>query len=203
MLISLPANSSRAHELRRRLAVVFLYDDPALGRLAPDEAVHMRGLIDRLADDDFKVSPDMDFAELRACILLLNFVVDDGSFVRTDDANDEKKFNEEVDELAARLRGIWRRINDAGMKLARTEAKSVIEWVQQRLSHSVRTRRKAKHGVFDMPNQDDPFLPRQQEFLKKFFAKPAGSTPKESVGTSPVEAVPPSMDEDTILVKGG
>lgn len=155
-----------------------MFGDPNLSRHHPDDVITIRGMIDSLDGGAFAVGPKTDFAELRAGILLLDMAVDDGSFAATGDADDEKKFNEEIDELALKLREIWRKINDSGMKLARTEAKSVIEWVQQRLSHSVRTRRKARKSVFDIPGQrEDPFLPRQQDYMSKFLKKqpePAG-----------------------------
>lgn len=189
-LACLPASKTSVHELRRRLAVTCLFDDPALGRNHSDTTVSLRGIIDRLQEDDFVVGPKTDFVELQAGIILLDIAVDNGSFVASDDPEDERKFNEEIDELAVRLREIWRKINDAGMKLARTEAKSVIEWVQQRLSHSVRTRRKAKKSVFDLPGQkEDPFLPRQQDYMKNFLNQPRK---------------PPALqEEDTIVVRGG
>lgn len=174
--------------------MVFLFDDPDLGRHHPDNTVSVRGIIDRLEeDDDFSVGPKTDFAELQANIILLNIAIDDGSFASADDPGAVREFNSEIDELTTQLRGIWRKINDAGMKLARTEAKSVIEWVQQRLAHSVRTRRKAKKSVFDLPGQrEDPFLPQQQNYMKNFLRKP---TEKAPAPASPV------ADQDTIVVR--
>lgn len=178
-LLCFPTNDSRAQELKRRLAVVFLFDDPELGRHDPGSIITLRDLIDRLEEDDFVVTPRTDFAELQADIILLDIAVDDGSFAPSDDRDSEKQFNAEIDELADKLREIWRKINDAGMKLSRTEAKGVIEWVQQRLSHSVRTRKKVKKSVFDIGRkQENPFLPRQQDYMKKFLRKgnpPAGA----------------------------
>jgi hypothetical protein len=155
------------------LAVACLFDDPALSRHRPDEVVTMRGAIKRLDKDDFSIGPNTDFTELKAVIILLDIAIDDGSFAPTGDLEGERRFNSEVDELALKLRGIWRKINDSGMRLARTEAKSVIEWVQQRLSHAVRTKKKPKKNVFDLPGQrDDLNLPQQQDFLQKFLRKP-------------------------------
>lgn len=169
--------------------MTFLFDNSALGRHSPHDTITMRGIIDRLGEQDFAVRPDTDFVELRASVILLNIAVDDGSFVAADNPEDERQFNDDVDELADRLREIWRKINDAGMKLARTETKSVIEWVQQRLAHSVRTHKKAKQSVFDVPGQkEDPFLPRQQDYMKSFLRK-APEPSAEEVG------------EDTIVVK--
>ena len=144
--------------------------------------VTLRSIINCLNRPDFSVTTDTSFDELRASISLLNIVVDDGSFVATGDLEDEKKFNAEVDELATRMREIWRKINDAGMKLDRTKAKSVIEWVQQRISYSVRTREKKKKDIFDTGiRRDDPFLPQQQSYMRNFLGKPVG---KKKTGNS-------------------
>lgn len=107
-------------------------------------------------------------------IIILDMAVDDGSPPEPGSSpEDEERFNQDIDRLAARLREIWRKINDAGMKITRTEAKSVVEWVQQRLSNTVRTRRKAKKSIFDLPGHEDRSadLPKQQEYMAKFFQK--------------------------------
>nr|RBQ85495.1 hypothetical protein FVER53263_02280 [Fusarium verticillioides] len=204
-LACLPISKARSHELRRRLAVVFLFNDPSLGRYHPDDVVTIRGVIALLDHEDFFVGPKTDFALLQANIILINIVVDDGSFAPSADPEKEKQFNRDVDELAVRLREIWRKINDAGMKLARTEAKSVIEWVQQRLAHSVRTRRKAKKSIFDLPGQkEDPFLPKQQNYMKSFLKKAPQSVPDPVAEPSPTESEDvfhEAVDADTIVVK--
>ncbi|KAF9768410.1 hypothetical protein IL306_014308 [Fusarium sp. DS 682] len=204
-LACLPISKARSHELRRRLAVVFLFDDPSLGCYHPDDTVTIRGVIELLDHEDFFVGPKTDFAELQANIILLNIVVDDGSFTPSDDPEKEKQFNRDVDELATRLRDIWRKINDAGMKLARTEAKSVIEWVQQRLALSVRTRRKVKRSIFDLPGEkEDPFLPKQQNYMKNFLKKAPQSAPGKVAEPSPSESEEvfhDAVDADTIVVK--
>ncbi|KAF4345971.1 hypothetical protein FBEOM_114 [Fusarium beomiforme] len=183
----------------------FLFDDPSLGCYRPDETVTIRGVIELLDHEHFFVGPKTDFAELQANIILLNIVVDDGSFTPSDDPEKEKQFNRDVDELATRLRDIWRKINDAGMKLARAEAKSVIEWVQQRLALSVRTRRKVKRSIFDLPvEKEDPFLPKQQKYMKNFLKKAPQSTPEKLAEPSPSESEEvfhEAVDHDTIVVK--
>lgn len=183
-LLCLPIRSKRAHQLRRRLAITFLFGDPALGGQEPDNIITIKGVTERLGDDDFTVGPTTDFDELRASIMLLNIAVDDGSFVSTGKVEDEKKFNAEVDELATRLRDIWRKINDSGMKLSRTEAKSVIEWVQQRIAHTVRTRKKSRKDHFNIPGRaEDPSLPQQQDYMKKFLKKSTGSTKEDNTSS--------------------
>ncbi|KAK2598921.1 hypothetical protein QQS21_005599 [Conoideocrella luteorostrata] len=201
-LLCIPISTKRTHDLRRRIAVSILFQDDALACHNSEEVVTIRSIIDCLDHESFSIKSTTDFAELRASIVLLDVAIDDGSVIKFDNNRDEKKFNEDVDELAGRLREIWRKTNDAGMKLARTEAKSVVEWVQQRLSHSVRTRRQARKSVFDLPGQEDPFLPRQRDFMKIFLQKkpksPAAAEEPE------FEQPPPfDIDEDTIVVAGG
>ncbi|KAG8415555.1 hypothetical protein J3458_009395 [Metarhizium acridum] len=187
-LLCLPISSKRVHDLRRRMAVATLFQDDSLARSNSEDVVTLRGIIDILNTDSFTITHKTDFSNLRASIILLDIAIDDGSVVKFNNVEDEKKFNEEVDELAGMLQEIWRKTNDSGMKLARTEAKSVVEWVQKRLSHSVRTRRKARKSVFDLPElNEDPFLPRQRDCMKKFFQKTA---------RSPVVKEPPAAETE-------
>ena len=151
---------------------MFLFEDDTLGRHNAEDIVTLRTMIDLVSGDDFGITSKTDFAELKAKIILLDMAVDDGSGGAFDDREAEKRFNDDVDELASKLREIWRKINDSGMKLARTETKSVVEWVQQRLLTTVRTKRKAKKSVFDLPGESDAAdLPRQQDYMKKFLQR--------------------------------
>lgn len=190
-LLCLPIRSYRAHNLRRRLAITFLFNDASLSRRAPDEVLTLQGIIDRLTEPDFQVGPTTEFAELRAAILILDMAVDDGSVFTFTDIEAEDHFNQRVDELAEKLNEIWRRTNDTGMKLARTEAKSVVEWVQKRVTHTVRTRRKQPKSIFDLPGQvkqqQRRDLPKQQAFMKSFFTKKAGESMAEPKAEFTVE----------------
>lgn len=186
-LLCLPVSSYRAHNLRRRLAIAFLFSDTSLSRRPPEDVLTLQHVLDRLSLPDFQVGPGTEFAELRAAVLILDMAVDDGSVLAfgPDDAAGEREFNAQVDALADKLNEIWRRTNDTGMKIARTEAKSVVEWVQKRVIHTVRTRRKRPKSIFDLPGQEDQennrrSLPKQQEFMKNFFRKkPEAQQPRE------------------------
>lgn len=171
-LLSLPISNHRAHELRRRLAVTFLFEHANLGGQQPDDLKTMRRLIDRLDHKDFAIDSKTDFDEFRARIIILDIVIDDGSFVAKSDKEEETSFNRDVDELAAKLRAFWTKINDSGLKLSRAQTKSVVEWVQQRVSLSVRTKRVVKKDIYDTALlRDDPFLPRQQTMMREFLGK--------------------------------
>lgn len=172
-LICLPLGNKKIQSLRRRLAIACLFDDPNLSRSQPDDIITVEKLTSRLNEDEnvFSIRPDTNFGELKASVLLLDIALDDGSLGgHPSSIANEKDFNDDVDELADALRGVWRDINDTGMKLARTEAKGVIDWVEKRLSHSVRTRRKAKRDIYKVTEQkEDLFLPKQQDFMSQFL----------------------------------
>ncbi|KAJ0336384.1 hypothetical protein COL922a_008037 [Colletotrichum nupharicola] len=169
-LTCMPVTSSKLHELRRRLAVSFFLRDAALADQHPDTTMSLRLVIARVKDSDFQLSRKTDYADLKAQVLLLDMAVDDGSFTSNkDDREHEKNFDAEIDDLAQRLKAIWRGINDTGAaNLTRTEAKSVLEWVGQRLSYSVRTRPPPTQSIFGDQGPSSAKKRRQQDFMKKF-----------------------------------
>ncbi|KAF4589569.1 hypothetical protein GQ602_003458 [Ophiocordyceps camponoti-floridani] len=172
-LLCLPLSSGRLHEMRRRLAMAFLFDEQALAHRRPEDMATIHDFIRVMDSPGFDINLQTDFAELKSRILILDMAIDDGSALALRDRQDEAGFNLGVDRLAEKLADMWRRINDAGMKLARTETKSVVEWVQQRLMHSVRTRKKIKKSVFDLAGQEDNAfeLRRQQDYMSRFLGK--------------------------------
>ncbi|RDA82465.1 hypothetical protein CP532_3848, partial [Ophiocordyceps camponoti-leonardi (nom. inval.)] len=178
-LLCLPLSSVRLHDLRRRLAIAFLFDDTStVCNTADHTSVTIRDFIDVLDDPGFDITMHTDFSELKSRILILDMAIDGGSAITSHSEGDEEAFNRDVDGLAQKLGEIWRRINDSGMKLARTETKSVVEWVQQRLLHSVRTRKRVKKSVFDLSSQEDGAydLQRQQQYMSNFLRKAATQT---------------------------
>jgi len=158
------------HEFRRRIAIAFFFNDPTLARSHPDGTLTLASVIALLKEDRFRIGRQTDYAQLAAEMHLLNLAVDDGSHRPQEQG--ERAFNAEVDELTRQLKHIWGSINDAGVSfMSRTEAKSVIEWVQERLMYTVRTRPQPKQSIFDTPDREDPSLPRQQDYMRKFFRK--------------------------------
>ncbi|KAF9879352.1 hypothetical protein CkaCkLH20_02895 [Colletotrichum karsti] len=184
-LMCMPVTTPKLHELRRRLAIAFFLRDAALASRHPDHAMSVRLILARVKDSDFQINNKTDYADLKAQVLLLDMAVDDGSFVPDeDDKEHQKTFNAEVDDLARRLKAIWRGINDTGAaNLTRTEAKSVLEWVGQRLSYSVRTRPPPTQSIFGDQGPSSAKKRRQQDFMKKFVharkSKPEADAIKE------------------------
>ncbi|KAK1966564.1 hypothetical protein LY78DRAFT_578135 [Colletotrichum sublineola] len=200
-LLCMPVTSSKLHELRRRLAIAFFLRDAALASEHPDDVVSLRFIIARVKDSDFQIGHSTNYTELKALVQLLDITVDDGSFVHgKDDHGYEKEFNGEIDDLAKRLKSIWRGINDTGAaNLARTEAKSVLEWVGERLSYSVRTRRPPTQSIFGDQGPSSAKKKRQRDFMHKFVHS-RKNKPAE-VTDAKVEL--PSSEDDTFVTALG
>uniref|UniRef100_A0A8H7NJP6 Uncharacterized protein n=1 Tax=Bionectria ochroleuca TaxID=29856 RepID=A0A8H7NJP6_BIOOC len=171
-LLCLPLSNERARNLRRRLATAFFFNDPNLGDREPTDNVTVERCITRLKEPDLAVTRKTDFEELKAKIIFLDIAIASGSFSPFENAENENIFNEQVDELAAILAALTRKINDSGMKLSRAEAKSVIEWIQKRISLSVRTKRQRKADIFQtLDRAEDHSIPQQRAYMQNFLKK--------------------------------
>lgn len=172
----LPTSTREMHALRRRMAVVFFFDDLSLASQPPDATFSLHDACSHLRSATFKIRPDTDYAALRARLILLDMAVDTGSAPEPDDDNDAltaaETFDAEVDGITLTLRHLGRSINDTGMKsILPMEAKMVMDWVGERLTHSVRTRPKPKISIYDLPDRPmaDVHLPQQQNLMKRFL----------------------------------
>ncbi|KAJ0159936.1 hypothetical protein CTA2_8861 [Colletotrichum tanaceti] len=200
-LVCLPVTSPKLHELRRRLAVAFFLRDAALASEHPDDAISLHLVIARVKDSDFQINNRTDYTDLKALVQLLDIAVDDGSFVHSKGGREhEAKFNAEIDDLARRLKAIWRGINDTGAaNLSRTEAKSVLEWVGERLNYSVRTRRPPTQSIFGDQEPSSAKKRRQQEFMHQFVH----SRKNRPAGTTVIEAESLPSEDDTCITALG
>jgi hypothetical protein len=106
----------------------------------------------RLEDPAFRTTPQTDYRELTALILLLDIAVDDARSTKLDlsDKTVEKEFDENIEEFGAAINDIMRQIGNPGAAfISRIEAKEVLELVSQRVSDTLRSKPKAKHTLFD------------------------------------------------------
>ncbi|OHE96434.1 hypothetical protein CORC01_08197 [Colletotrichum orchidophilum] len=199
-LICMPVTSRKLHELRRRLAVAFFLRDAALANEHPDDVISLRLVIARVKDSDFKINNKTDYVNLKALVQLLDMAVDDGAFARDDeDLIYEKEFNADIDDLAKRLKAIWRGINDTGAaNLARTEAKSVLEWVGERLTYSVRTKRPPTQSIFGEQGPSSAKKRRQQDFMQKFVRSRKNKPSEMDTGIEPA-----SSEDETFVTAIG
>ncbi len=176
----MPTSAPRPHELRRRLAIVFFFDDLPRAQQNPEQSFSIRAVIHRLDDPEFKVHKGTDHGDLAAMVRLLDVVVDDGGRPSLESLGAQLHFNADIDELAARLKVIFQQIDASPSVLSKLGSKMLLESIQQRLSLSVRTKRPPRPSLYDdARRKEDESLPRQQEYLKSFLrrAKPA-STPE-------------------------
>lgn len=182
----LPTSVKGLHELRRRMAAVFFFDDLSLVSQPADPSFTLHDITTRLQGPNFKIGPDTDYAALRAQLLLLDIAIDMGIRLGQDDPEGlTSPFDAEVDELTSTLRQLARSINDTDMKsVLPMEAKMVMDWMGERLGHTVRSKPKPKISIYDLSERSAPdvHLPKQQNLMKKFLqSRQGGSDEKASV----------------------
>ncbi|KAK4237845.1 hypothetical protein C8A03DRAFT_15649 [Achaetomium macrosporum] len=181
---AIPLLHPKLVELRRRLALVFVFDDTRRAFSAPEETFSMRSIIDRLdqADEFIVDRASTDYFELLALSEMLSVAVGDGS-PPGDDASLEaiKQYNAEVDELAQRIRFMWSNIHEQGAAyMSRMEARVQLKDFERKLQHVVRTRPPPKEDIFGLhAREDEVERPRQQQFMQRFLSKsqPPPKTP--------------------------
>ncbi|KAE8450336.1 hypothetical protein EG329_006764 [Mollisiaceae sp. DMI_Dod_QoI] len=142
----------RTHDLRRRLAMCFYFNDIAYSKHHSHSLMDIDTFIGRLEAPEFDTSPQTDYRELTALIMLLDIALDDGRSTKLDlsDPAVENKFNEDVDALGNAIKQIMTSIGNPGAAfISRIEAKEILELVSQRIVDTVRTKRKPRHTWFD------------------------------------------------------
>lgn len=173
-LSCLPTSAPRVHELRRRLAAVFFFDDVTCGRRRPAEILSVHVILDRLDGAKFSLNSETDYPDLAAMFRFLDVVVNDGGAYSVTSGAEEVQFNEGIDELVKRLKSLFRKIDASGAgHVSRLASKTILEGLQHRLLYSVRTKRVPKKSIFDRvaPSKPDASLPKQQEYMRNFFNK--------------------------------
>jgi hypothetical protein len=171
-------------ELRRRLALVFVFDDPRRAFSSPEDTFSIRSVIDRLDQaDEFLVDRNnTDYFELLALSEMLSVAVGDGS-PPADDACPEavSQYNAEVDELAQRIKIMWSNIHEQGAAyMSRLEARVQLRDFERKLQHVVRTRPPPKEHIFGFPTREEEIeRPKQQQFMQRFLSRnqPPPKTP--------------------------
>ena len=188
---SFPVAMQRCHDLRRWMALqCFADSDKDLPEPASEDWTNR--IVARMKKaPEFAISESTNYALLDSLISALDIAIDAGfsdfefrssSTAHTNAAGPfakqsapspaESTFNSQIDVITTQLRLMSSRIRDAGTShLRRTEAKSAIERLIVRLEHSVRTRPKAKKGIFGgVSGEQRSFL---SGFLKQVDEKAA------------------------------
>ncbi|KAK1758473.1 hypothetical protein QBC47DRAFT_317745 [Echria macrotheca] len=169
--ISIPLLSTRLVELRRRLALVSIFDDARLAATPPSTNVSIRAVIDRLESDEYLVDRhSTKFVELAALAEMLGIAVGDGNPSLGSGAA-VKNFDAEVDELARRVKVMYSAIPGQGAAFAsQLEAKVTLQDLERKLQHATRTRPPPRVSIFGIENNEDEVdRPRQQRFMQRFL----------------------------------
>ncbi|KAK4043742.1 hypothetical protein C8A01DRAFT_43311 [Parachaetomium inaequale] len=173
---SVPQLHAKLIELRRRLALVFVFDDPRRAFSPPGDTFSIRSVIDRLdqADEFIVDRTNTDYFELLALSEMLSVAVGDGSPPAGNSSPEAvKHYNAEVDELAHRIKFMWSNIHEQGAAyMSRLEVRVQLRDFERKLQHVVRTRPPPKEDIFGLqPTEADIERPKQQQFMKRFFKK--------------------------------
>ncbi|KAK4124975.1 hypothetical protein N657DRAFT_570266 [Parathielavia appendiculata] len=180
---SIPLLHPKLVDLRRRLALIFVFDDVRRGFSPPQDTFSIRSVIDRLdqADEFIVDRSNTDYFELLALGEMLSVAVGDGS-PPADDTSSEatKHYNAEVDELAHRVKFMWSNIHEQGAAyMSRLEARVQLRDFERKLQHVVRTRPPPKEDIFGLNAvEEEAERPKQQQFMQRFLSKPEPPYPK-------------------------
>ncbi|KAL8654358.1 MAG: hypothetical protein Q9210_001553 [Variospora velana] len=151
LLRSFPAFSMESVLLQRRLALAFFFDEQNFLMKAAGNLVDFKAIKQRLDRPDFVVNSTTNYSDLAAAIAILAIGIDDGD-PSPDSANKQAQaaFDKGVDTVAQKIKAMFNQINDTGAAhMKRTDAKQSLESFHSTLVYAVRTKQKAKGGIWD------------------------------------------------------
>ena len=178
MVECIPSISPRTHDLKRRLAMSFYFNDVSYSTQHSHLLMDIDKFIDRLYDHDFDLKPETDFRELAALITLLNIAADDGCSLNLDlkDPEVAKEFDKKIEEFSGAVKELMKGIGNPGAAfISRIEAKEAIESASQRIYDTLRSKPKAKVTVFDRKPEEN--LDGMKNGMTNFLSK---GKPKET-----------------------
>ena len=160
--------------------------------------------------DDFatkRLRNQLNYADLRARIMLLDIAISDGGRPESFPSpkfNRLQDFNHEVDSLAATVRKVWSHIADIGAShMKRTEAKEKLDCVYHRLLNVVRSEPPKRKHVFDQSRKTEKDVQRAKlvehgkESMQTFLARAAED--RRSVGLIKKEMLSPPLGAPAVL----
>lgn len=174
LLRNLPPYSAEWLFLRRRLALAWLFDDENYLDCAECSSTPISRICDLLGTPHFHLNNSTDYALLKSTFQILDIAIDSADrpspAAITHDI--ESGFNADIDQLAAKIKGMFMQIVDSGASdMRRTEAKEVLEGLQSRLLYSVRTRPPRKKNIFGGEETYEGERKGMQDFLAAWKAR--------------------------------
>ncbi|TVY93188.1 hypothetical protein LAWI1_G003721 [Lachnellula willkommii] len=170
---AIPSFHPRTHELRRRLAMCFFFDDIAYSIDHPHTTFELEKFMDRLREPAFEIGDKTDYQQLAALISLLDVAVDDARCAYLDLANSSaaERFDEDVENLVFTIKKVITRIGSPGPAfISRIEAKEAAELVSQRIADTLRSKPKLKKSVFDGSKKKEEDHSSAQAGMRNFVS---------------------------------
>ncbi|RKF61594.1 hypothetical protein OnM2_040029 [Erysiphe neolycopersici] len=170
---SLSSVNVRTHDLRRRLACCFLFNNLIFAKKPSQEYFNFPMFLNRLKVSDFKCKPNTDYRELRALIMLMDIAVDDGqsNHLNSNDKFDEENFNINVEKLGMSVKEIFGGIGsqDNG-NISKIQAKEAVDAFFRRITHTMRTKPKSVHEWFVDRGKERNNM-RERQIMETFVTK--------------------------------
>lgn len=151
---SICSSIPRTHDLRRRLAMCFFFEDIAYSKDHSHSLTNLHEFLIRLTNPVFQTNSTTDWRETRALIDLLNIAIDDGRSSKVDlsDRDVEHKFNADVDDICIMIKQVMKMVGADAQPL-RLAMQSAQDRVVLRLGDAVRTKPKPTEAWFDRPRE--------------------------------------------------
>ncbi|TVY49725.1 hypothetical protein LOCC1_G000237 [Lachnellula occidentalis] len=171
---AIPSFHPRTHELRRRLAMCFFFDDIAYSIDHPHTTFDLQKFMERLQEPAFEINEKTEYQQLTALIYLLDVAVDDGRCAYLDLANSSaaERFDEDVDHFVVTIKGVLTKIGSPGAAfISKLEAREALLLVSQRIADTLRSKPKPKKSVFDGLKKKEDHTSAQagiDSFLSKY-----------------------------------
>ncbi|KAL4740746.1 hypothetical protein BDV11DRAFT_213986 [Aspergillus similis] len=161
--------------LRRRLAYIFLTDDPSADVGSQGRKAEVSRISSILKHPQYNVKrykkgqPEYDYGKLTAITTFLDIIIDSGwSETQFADESAEDEFNHEIDALADQVKRIFTAIQDSGAShMKRTLAKEALEALHYRIVYCVRTKPRPKNVLFGKYEPEQQRHPSILKYYKK------------------------------------
>ncbi|KAK4231055.1 hypothetical protein QBC38DRAFT_382832 [Podospora fimiseda] len=174
---AIPIMSTKLVDLRRRLALVFVFSEPQFALMKPDETFSMKSVLQQIKEsEDFMIDRNhTDFHELKAMFDLLSVAVADG-VKPSSAAGPSRQYDEEVDETAQILKLLWSGIHEGGAAFeSRLGAKAQLKDFERKLLHVVRSRPPRKDNILEIAQNREMREVREYTASKSFMSRFLGN----------------------------
>ncbi|KAK0633269.1 hypothetical protein B0T14DRAFT_446782 [Immersiella caudata] len=167
---AVPLLRPKVVDLRRRLALVCIFEDPQLGYNPPETTMSISAIMEQLNQPIFHIDRQRDdFLDMVALAELLGYAIGDGC----PPPSGTEQFNNEIDNLAWAVKALYSKIETTGhSSQARFDARSILQALEKKLQYATRTHPRAPDNIFGIGPSDSGNtavdLSKQRQFMERF-----------------------------------